>query len=246
MEGSGIHSKLKVLTVILDRKKIDLATKNYRRRHLPITLRIIARGTASSEMREILGVGSTDMVIFLSIIPNAMAEAALEMLTERLKLNKAGHGIAFTVPLSGIPSSIPRVFSEHLEQHIAMEDEDESVMDKPASSITHDLILTVVNEGFVSEVMSAARAAGATGGTAVSASRVGHEHAEAFFGMEFQTEKDVIVILCKREDKVPIMQAINKTCGLTTKAHGVVLALPVDQVLGHDPSGAAQNGETQE
>ena len=39
--------------------------------------------------------------------------------------------------------------------------------------IKHDLILTIVNRGFADEVMSAAKAAGAFGGTVVNARGTG-------------------------------------------------------------------------
>ena len=243
MESGERQAKLKILTVILDRRKIDPATKNYRKQRLPVTLRIVARGTASSEMLDILGIGSTEKVIFLSIIPDIFEGAALDMMLESLQLNKPGHGIAFTVPLSGISSSLPRLLSEHLEKHIAGISEDEKDMEKTTCKTTHDLIMAVVNEGFVSEVMSAARSAGATGGTVASASRVGTENVAAVLGMDLQEEKEVVMILAKHEDKVAIMQAINTSCGVKTEARGVVLSLPVDQVIGLSPGDENQPEE---
>ena len=240
MESGNRQLSFKILTAILDRRKIDLATKSYRRRRLPVTLRIVAKGTASSDMLDILGIGSTDKVIFLSIIPDFLEDAVMEMMHERLQLNKQGHGIAFTIPLSGISKSLPRIMSEHLEMHAALKEEDEKDMEKIAEKTTHDLIMTVVNEGFVNEVMTAARAAGATGGTVVSASHVGSEHVAAFLGMELQDEKEVVIILAKHEDKVAIMQEINKSCGMKTEARGVVISLPVNQVIGIDPTVGSQ------
>ena len=40
------------------------------------------------------------------------------------------------------------------------------------------------------------------------------------------------MIVVPRENKAEIMAAISGACGLNTPAHGVVLSLPVDDVLG--------------
>lgn len=220
---------LRLLTVILDRSKINQISENGRL--LPVTMRIMARGTASSEMMDIIGLGSTDKVIYLSIIAE-LTDVARETLTETFRLNKPGTGIAFTVPLSSVSRSLTHIFSEHLDKN--MEHGDEKVMENTAGDIKHDLILALVNEGYVDEVMTAAYSAGATGGTAVSASRVGHEHVAAFLGVELQSEKEIVAILARHETRSAIMRAISQNCGMTTEARGMVMSLPVDHIIGFD------------
>lgn len=48
------------------------------------------------------------------------------------------------------------------------------------------------------------------------------------------TTREVVLILAKKEDKRPIMQAIFEQCGMTSEAHGTVLSLPVDGIIGLD------------
>ena len=39
-------------------------------------------------------------------------------------------------------------------------------------------------------------------------------------------------MVVKKENKSEIMRAISERCGLRTASHGIVLSLPVDEVLG--------------
>jgi nitrogen regulatory protein PII len=80
--------------------------------------------------------------------------------------------------------------------------------------------------------MNTARAAGATGGTVISARGQAHQGAVKFFGVSVQDEKEAILILAAREKKVPIMRAVSEAHGMNSKAEGIVFSLPVDQVMG--------------
>ncbi len=95
-----------------------------------------------------------------------------------------------------------------------------------------DLILTIVNRGFADLVMDAAKEAGAHGGTVLHARGSGIREAEKFLGITIQPEKEVILILVHRRDKLPVMQNICKKAGLTSKGKGLVFSLPVDDVAG--------------
>ena len=81
--------------------------------------------------------------------------------------------------------------------------------------IKHDLILTIVNRGFADEVMSAAKAAGAFGGTVVNARGTGTHELQHFFGAIIQPEKELVMILTEREKRNSIMEAICRDAGLS-------------------------------
>ena len=75
-------------------------------------------------------------------------------------------------------------------------------------------------------------AAGARGGT-VSKARAGTSaHSSQYFGTSLQEEQECVVITVPREKKYEIMSAITTSCGLKTPAHGMVISLPVDDVMG--------------
>ena len=96
----------------------------------------------------------------------------------------------------------------------------------------HELIVVILNEGCADFVMDAARAAGAGGGTVLSAKGTGSKKAEHFLGISLADEKDVVMIVASREKKTAIMQAIIKEAGPGTPASAICFSLPVTQVAG--------------
>ena len=94
------------------------------------------------------------------------------------------------------------------------------------------VIFSIVNEGFSDSVMSAAREAGAKGGTVLSARGTANEQAKALFDIEVSGEKEIVVILVKNEIKDKILKAINTEVGLNKPGQGIVFSMPVDSVVG--------------
>ena len=47
-------------------------------------------------------------------------------------------------------------------------------------------------------------------------------------------EREVVLILAQKEDKLAIMQEIGRQCGMKSKAQGIVMSLPVDSIAGLD------------
>lgn len=98
--------------------------------------------------------------------------------------------------------------------------------------MAYRLIVCIVNRGFETAAMDAARSAGATGGTLINARGAGAREAEKAFGITVSPEKEVVLILAP-EDKCPdIMRAVVEKAGLNTAGAGICFTLPVDSVLG--------------
>ena len=95
-----------------------------------------------------------------------------------------------------------------------------------------ELVITIVNRGFADEVMDAAKAAGATGGTVLYGRGTGIHEAEKFFGITIQPEKEVVLILTPLKTRNAILKAICKGAGLSTEGHGISFSLPVEDVMG--------------
>ena len=96
----------------------------------------------------------------------------------------------------------------------------------------YDLIMTIVNRGFADQVVDAARAAGAHGGTVFYARGTGIHEVEKFFAISIQPEKEVILTLVKHEDTQAIMHSIVEAAGLKTAGKGLAFALPIADVVG--------------
>ena len=50
--------------------------------------------------------------------------------------------------------------------------------------------------------------------------------------MTVEPEKDILLIVCKDEDKNKIMEAILEKYGANTEARGLCISLPIDNVIG--------------
>ena len=82
--------------------------------------------------------------------------------------------------------------------------------------------------------MDVARAAGAGGGTVVHSRRIGNKETLGFWGMSIQEEKEMLFIVTENENKLKIMQAIGEKCGMHSEAKGILVSLPIENVIGLD------------
>ncbi|MBP5450040.1 MAG: P-II family nitrogen regulator [Spirochaetales bacterium] len=92
----------------------------------------------------------------------------------------------------------------------------------------YELLTVIVNKGFASDAMSAARKAGATGGTILNARGTAREGDEKFFGMDIVPEKELLMILTKTENEAAIREAIRALPCLSTPGSGIAFTCPAD------------------
>ena len=97
----------------------------------------------------------------------------------------------------------------------------------------NELIVVIVNSGFEEKVMSAAREAGARGGTIFNARGTAQsQDLVKFMGITLHPNKEIVFILSSQETRDEIMNAIKKNTGLATEGAGILFSLPVDSVMG--------------
>ena len=148
-----------------------------------------------------------------------------KQLQQKLHIDAPGGGIAFTIPLSSIGG---RKALQFLLEGKEYQKKEESTL----KDTLHELIVVILNQGYVDLVMDAARDAGAYGGTVIHAKGTGMEQAEKFMGVSLAAEKEMIFIVAKKEQKNQIMQAIMEKAGLDSKAKSIVFSLPVTDTAG--------------
>ena len=226
------HTPFRVLFLISTPRLFERAEEMFREGAVPIQYQWNALGTAPNEMIDLLGLGNPEKSIVMSILPKFLADTMLKKLKKELRLGSINSGIAFTVPLSGANNLILRMLDQFLgvENMPPLGEKEKEKM--RMEELKHALIVAIVNQGYSEEVMKAARKAGAGGGTIVHSRRIGNEEALGFWGMSIQEEKEMVLIVTKTEDKLPIMQAIGESCGMRSEAKGIVLSMPIDMVIG--------------
>lgn len=220
--------KLQLLVVIVNRSKGKKVTEILRGKHMPGQFTFLAEGTASSSLLDMLGLGAAEKTVKLGFIKGSMVAPLLTEFQEKLQLTKPGTGIVFSIPFSGMLLTPMQMIPNYPEK---WQVECEQEVDRMNTELTHDLIVVMVDEGRQEEVMEAARAAGARGGTTIHALHFGAQDIANFFGIPIQEKKDIVAILTKRENKLKIMTAINTALGASQK---LIFALPADNVIGLD------------
>ena len=93
--------KLKMLITVVDRSKTLFYVDLLEQFEVNVQTVLYGRGTASSQMRELLGLESDKSIIF-SYIRKDRVKEAMETLEEKFQKVKNGKGIAFTVSLDSI------------------------------------------------------------------------------------------------------------------------------------------------
>lgn len=102
----------------------------------------------------------------------------------------------------------------------------------PQMQFDHELLVVILNQSYMDDVMNAARAAGAFGGTVLHAKGTGAKYAEKFFGVSLANEKEVILIAAGSREKIAIMRAIMEQTGPHTPAGAITFSLPISSVAG--------------
>ena len=198
---------------------------------IPIQLHVIAQGTASGEIADMLGVGSIEKAVIMTILPKNEADSTLQLLRDSLYLGTPNSGLAFTIPINGSSASVIQMITASLGE-IKSDNNGQNTGTGTVMENKNTLIMAIVNQGYSEEVMAAAKPAGARGGTVFHSRRAGGDESKQLWGITIQEEREIVMILASADKKVAIMEAITDKCGIDTEANGFVVSMPVDGVVG--------------
>jgi nitrogen regulatory protein PII len=94
--------KLKLLVTIVNRSKATYYVDLLEQFEVNMQLVLYGKGTANSEMRDLLGIVETDKVVLISFVREDKVNDVLETLKEKFEKIKNGKGIAYTIPMNSI------------------------------------------------------------------------------------------------------------------------------------------------
>ena len=197
----------------------------YEQNGLSAILCTLAKGTATSEMLDCFGLEVTEKMVMMAVVTSDTWEKVKKGLEENFQIDVPGTGIAFLLPLSSVGGKKALQFFADGQIYDKVE---ESVM----KDTKYELIVVIANHGYSEEVMDAARAEGAGGGTVIHAKGTGLEKAEKFLGVSIADEKEIIYIVAKTAHKNAIMRSIMENAGMGSKAKSVVFSIPVTDTAG--------------
>lgn len=220
------HALLSLLVTIVDRGKAESVTALLSREGANKHTVALGRGTAHKGILSLLGLKDTDKDVVFSFLPSQVAAGALRRLSYAVDMDRPGKGIAFVVPVGSVGGAATLKLLSG--DDIQPQGEEKKEMDP----YQHELVVAIMNKGFSETAMEAARPAGAGGGTVIHARGAAPQEGSHFFGITIQPEKEMLLIVVEKENKVPVMQAVCRAAGLQTEGHGIVFSLPVTELMG--------------
>ena len=216
---------MKVILSIVERGQGAAMLKLYRKRQVPIHLQCAGKGTATSEIMDILGLGSSEKDVLLSFAAASAAKKLLHDLDNELRGHTGGAGIVVSIPVSGLNSLVANLAAYHAES--LKEKEEGNDMERSENS----LILVVCARGCTDDVMSTAKAHGARGGTVIKGRLSGRKELEQAYEVDLKAEREIVAIVVPTSLRNPIMEAINTEHGLRSEAQAALCSLPIEQIV---------------
>lgn len=168
------------------------------------------QGTASNAFLQILGLGDSEKEMVMLLADDSIFENIKNNILYATEQEKAPYGIIFTVDIQTFYKP---------NNSFCMEN-------NMNNNSTHQLINVIVNRGFAQDAMSAARKAGATGGTILKAHGTANEGDATFFGAEIVPEKDLLLIVAPNEKASDILNSIQSLDCLSKPGSGIAFSTP--------------------
>ncbi len=169
------------------------------------------KGSAASTFLQILGIADSTKDIVYVLVPSENTKGIMAAMEESSSEKKQPFGILFSTKVSQFVKSGKATGK-----------------DENMTETTHQLITIIVNKGYAEDAMAAARNAGATGGTILSARGTARPGDETFFGVEIVPEKDMLLILAENAKANQIIDAVKELDCLSKPGSGIVFSNPAE------------------
>jgi len=220
---NGKQGEIKLIVSFVGRGQGNGLARYYAEQQVTFSYQSTGIGTASSELMDVLGIGSAEKDVIFSL---ASKEAAARLMNRLDNMGGGIHakGIVFMMPVTGLNY----ILTVYLKRQSAGEGLTGGTGMEHGSA--NSLILVMVNQGHTDEVMNTARGAGANGGTIIRSRFVGAGKQEPPYESLLQSEKEIIAMVTPTSARNTIMETINKKHGLKSEAGAVILSLGIDQI----------------
>lgn len=218
-------SELYILFSIINRRQTKRFQALYDEAGATLAMTALGRGTAASDILDYFGLAASEKAVLLHAVTGETWKTIKQGLQARLHIDVPGTGIAFIVPVSSIGGKKPLQLL--LNGQSFEKGEEQTLKDTK-----YELLVVIANQGYTEQIMDAARAQGAGGGTVIHAKGTGMEHAEQFLGFSLASEKEIVLIVVNHEKKNAIMRAVMEQAGLNSEAKAIAFSLPVTSTAG--------------
>lgn len=219
----GIH----VIVSIVERGRGTTIQKLYKKHAVFLHTQCPGKGTATSEIMDILGLGSSEKDVVLSYAESGTARRLLALLDNELRGTTGATGIVFTLPLSGMNNLAAAAIDYYAQQNKKGNGGEPPMENQSKNS----LILVTCVRGSADQIMVTAREQGARGGTVIKARWSGMEELERGYDLELTAERDIVAIVVPNDKREAIMEAVNAAHGLRTPEQAMICSAPIEQLV---------------
>ncbi len=184
----------------------------------------MGRGTAQNNIIQLLGLGDTSKDIVFILVEDKDLKNVVCKIVEECSKKKSHFGVLFTLDVSAFFKSgngggnATGNCGGNGGANENFNNGDDSMTN------SYQMINIIVNKGYAEDAMAAARKAGASGGTVISARGTAREGDAKFFGVEIVPEKEMLMILVPDEKKDDIINAVSSLDCFKKAGSGIVFS----------------------
>lgn len=208
-----------LLTVIVDHELGSKVLRIARQSGITGGTIMLAHGTVGHRYPKWFDDYEVRKEIVLMIANRPVAEQAVEKLIQTMKLNRPNHGIAFTMSVANLLGS---AYCSMAAQTI----------EEGAAKTMEQAIFVIIDRGEAETVVSAAELAGARGATVINGRGAGVHETSKLFSMEIEPEKEIVLILARRDSVDAITDSIVERAHINEKGKGFLFVVDVQKAYG--------------
>jgi len=194
---------------------------------------LLGHGTASPKRLQLLGIETRERRVVLTTADEKRTAELIRAQRRKLYIDTPGNGVVIVLPMKSVGGGKTLAYLNGGTMPAKEE--------APDFPFANELIVAIANEGHTDEVMTAARSAGAGGGTILHGKGTGQNNVAKFYNVSLATEKEVVLIVVPAPLKNGIMSAILQHAGPASPAGTLVFSLPVSRAAGFGLSSPSED-----
>ncbi len=218
-------NELYMMITIAERRHSKKFLAFYEGLGLPISNLTLGVGTARSEILDYFGLDGSEKAVLFHFVTRETWKNVKRQLQLQMRIDIPGTGIAFVIPISSVGGKKTLDYLTSGQNFVKGEE-------TALKDTKYELLVVISNQGYVDQIMDAARKEHSAGGTLIHARGTGGAQAEKFLGVTLVPEKDMVFIVARKDTKNAIMKSIMAEAGVGTPAGAIVFSLPVTDTAG--------------